>query len=57
MKVVLKVFKWDDDLAVELPQELVDRLALKEGDELDILAGSTVEAEVGTIETPTSRPR
>lgn len=38
MKVVLKVFKWDDDLAVELPKELVDRLSIKEGNELEILA-------------------
>lgn len=37
MKVVLKVFKWDDDLAVELPQDLVDQLALKEGDEIEIV--------------------
>ncbi|MDN3279518.1 AbrB/MazE/SpoVT family DNA-binding domain-containing protein [Frankia sp. RB7] len=44
MEVVLKVFKWDDDLAVELPQELVDQLALKEGDELEIIAGPAVEA-------------
>ncbi|QFI77206.1 AbrB/MazE/SpoVT family DNA-binding domain-containing protein [Bradyrhizobium betae] len=33
----MKVFKWDDDLAVELPQELVDRLSLKEGDEIEIV--------------------
>ncbi|MBR0837827.1 AbrB/MazE/SpoVT family DNA-binding domain-containing protein [Bradyrhizobium manausense] len=48
----MKVFKWDDDLAVELPKELVDQLALKEGDELDILVAPAVEAEVGTKETP-----
>ncbi|MBR0850901.1 AbrB/MazE/SpoVT family DNA-binding domain-containing protein [Bradyrhizobium diazoefficiens] len=43
----MKVFKWDDDLAVELPKELVDRLGLKEGDELDIVAAPAVEPEVG----------
>ena len=37
MKFVLKVFKWDDDLAIELPKELVDRLALKEGDDIEIV--------------------
>lgn len=37
MTVTLKVFKWDDDLAIELPQELVDRLALKEGDDIEIV--------------------
>jgi len=50
VKVVLQVFKWDDDLAVELPQELIDHLALKEGDELEILAVPTVEAGVPSDE-------
>jgi antitoxin component of MazEF toxin-antitoxin module len=45
VKVVLKVLKWDEDLAVELPQELIDHLGLKEGDELEILADPAVEAE------------
>lgn len=40
MVVVLKVFKWNDDLAVELPQELIDQLALKDGDELEIVAAT-----------------
>lgn len=40
MVVVLKVFKWDGDLAVELSQELVDQLALKDGDELEIVAAT-----------------
>ncbi|WP_156947236.1 AbrB/MazE/SpoVT family DNA-binding domain-containing protein [Bradyrhizobium sp. WSM3983] len=40
MVVVLKVFKWNDDLAVELPQELINQLALKEGDELEIVAAT-----------------
>lgn len=44
LKVVLKVFKWDNDLAVELPQELVDQLALKEGDELEIVAAVAAES-------------
>lgn len=44
MKVVLKVFKWDGDLAVELSQELVDQLALKEGDELEIVAAVDAES-------------
>ena len=47
MAIVLKVFKWEDDLAVELPAELVGQLALKEGDELEILAARTVETEGG----------
>lgn len=32
------MFKWDDDLAVVLPQELIDQLALQEGDEIEIVA-------------------
>lgn len=40
MAVVLKVFKWNDDLAVELRQELIDQLALKGGDELEIVAAT-----------------
>ncbi|MGQ0685365.1 AbrB/MazE/SpoVT family DNA-binding domain-containing protein [Bradyrhizobium sp.] len=34
----MRVFKWDDDLAVLLPESLIDRLKLKEGDEIDIVA-------------------
>ena len=42
----MRVFRWGDDLAVQLPQELVDRLGLKEGDELNVVAakGGTAEA-------------
>lgn len=53
MKVVLKVFKWDDELAVELPQELVDQLALKEGDELEISSVPAREAEDAEIQSRT----
>ncbi|WP_298240502.1 AbrB/MazE/SpoVT family DNA-binding domain-containing protein [uncultured Bradyrhizobium sp.] len=44
----MKVFKWDDDLAVVLPQELIDRLTLKEGDEIEIVTiiGSASAAEI-----------
>lgn len=38
--VVLKVFKWNDDLAVELRQELINQLARKDGDELEIVAAT-----------------
>ncbi|WP_271523903.1 AbrB/MazE/SpoVT family DNA-binding domain-containing protein [Bradyrhizobium sp. CCBAU 53380] len=43
----MKVFEWDDDLAVVLPQELIDQLALKEGDEIEIVAtgGSATTSE------------
>ncbi|NUS18761.1 MAG: AbrB/MazE/SpoVT family DNA-binding domain-containing protein, partial [Mesorhizobium sp.] len=43
----MKVFKWDDDLAVVLPQELIDQLALKEGDDIEIVdtGGSATTSE------------
>ncbi|WP_375306198.1 AbrB/MazE/SpoVT family DNA-binding domain-containing protein [Bradyrhizobium sp. A11] len=46
MEVVLKVFKWGDDLAVELPEELVSQLGLKEGDELNIVAPGEAQPAV-----------
>lgn len=45
MNAMLKVFNWDDDLAIELPQELVDRLALKEGEEIEIVAAEDASKE------------
>ena len=33
----MKVFKWGDDLAVELPKALVEEMGLVEGHELDIV--------------------
>jgi antitoxin MazE len=32
----MKVEKWGDDIAIRLPPEIVERLDLKEGDEVDI---------------------
>jgi antitoxin MazE len=40
----MRVFKWDDDLAVELPQELIEQMGLIEGDELVV-----VETEGKTV--------
>jgi antitoxin MazE len=44
MEGTMLVSKWDDSLAVRLPQTLVDELGLKEGDELKV-----VEATKGQI--------
>ncbi len=33
----MKVFRWGDDLAVELPKALVEKMGLVEGDELEIV--------------------
>jgi antitoxin component of MazEF toxin-antitoxin module len=48
MKAPLRVFKWDDDLAIELPQELVDRLALKEGDEIEVVGADDASDKPGS---------
>lgn len=57
----MKVFKWDDDLAVVLPQELIDQLGLKEGDDIEVVAadGSTTPAEPKDLSgsRPKSPPR
>jgi antitoxin MazE len=34
METVMKVSKWGNSLAIRLPAEVVERLGLKEGDEL-----------------------
>jgi len=43
----MQVSKWGNSLAVRLPKALVDRLGLKEGDELSVVAakGDTIEVE------------
>ena len=33
----MQVFRWDDDLAVHLPNELVEKMGLSDGDELNIV--------------------
>ena len=35
----MKVSKWGNSLAIRLPAELVERLGLKEGDEIDYQTG------------------
>jgi antitoxin MazE len=36
MEVAVQVSKWGNSLAVRLPKDVVERLGLKEGDELDV---------------------
>jgi antitoxin MazE len=33
----MQVFKWGDDLAVRLPEELIEKMGLKAGDEINIV--------------------
>jgi antitoxin MazE len=47
-EAAMQVSKWGNSLAVRLPKALVDKLGLKEGDELDVVA-----AKSGTIEVET----
>lgn len=44
----MQVSKWGNSLAVRLPKDLVDRLGLKEGDELNVIAASKETIEIET---------
>jgi antitoxin MazE len=37
MEAAMKVLKWDDNLAVMLPEELIEQMSLSDGDELRIV--------------------
>jgi antitoxin MazE len=58
MEAMMKVFKWGDDLAVQLPEALVDQLGLKEGDELNLVAAEdgVIEGETGKTSPEGARP-
>jgi antitoxin MazE len=51
----MRVFKWEDGLAVLLPKALVDQLGLKEGDELAIVAAEKGRIDVEARETRRQR--
>jgi len=51
----VQVSKWGNSLAVRLPKALVDRLGLKEGDELTVVAAKGDTIEVETRETQRRR--
>lgn len=42
----MRVSKWGDSLAVRLPKELVEAMALKSGDELDVVATENGRCEL-----------
>ena len=46
----MRVFNRDDDLAVLLPEVLVEKLRLKEGDELEVVAAGKDEITVAKID-------
>ena len=47
----MKVARWGNSLAVRLPRTLVDELALKDGDEVELVAGAGGRIEVVRDET------
>ena len=46
----MQVSKWGNSLAARLPKALVEKLGLKEGDELTLVAAGTGTLEVETKE-------
>ena len=46
----MRVFKWGDNLAVQLPQALVDQFGLKEGDELEVVEASKQQIAVEKVD-------
>jgi antitoxin MazE len=52
MERAMQVSKWGNSLAVRLPKALVEKLGLKEGDQLNVVA-----ARDGAIEVETSEDR
>jgi antitoxin MazE len=44
LEEVMKVSKWGNSLAIRLPADLVERLGVKEGDELEATPGMREEA-------------
>jgi antitoxin MazE len=51
----MQISKWGNSLAVRLPKALVDRLGLKEGDELEVVAAANGVIEVETKEARRQR--
>jgi antitoxin MazE len=45
LKVAMQVSKWGNSLAVRLPKALVDKLGLKEGDQVDVAVTRQDEVE------------
>ncbi len=56
----MKIFKWDDnsgDLGVCLPDDLVERLGLKEGDEVEVTADASGALLIAkAVQPPVSDP-
>jgi antitoxin MazE len=42
----MRVAKWDDSLAVRLPEAVVEALGLEEGDDIEIRAAGSVRRQM-----------
>jgi antitoxin MazE len=50
MELAMQVSKWGNSLAVRLPKALVEKLGLKQGDQLNVVAAKDGAIEVETNE-------
>jgi antitoxin MazE len=50
MEPVMRVSRWGNNLAVRLPKALVERLGLKEGDQLNVVAAKDGAVKVEASE-------
>jgi antitoxin MazE len=57
MEIVMKVSKWGNSLAIRLPVELVEKLGIKEGDELYSIPGISEEPSVKIAKKVTREER
>lgn len=48
----MRVSRWGDSLAVRLPRELVERMGLAEGDEVEVTAAGEQAVTVAKAEDP-----
>jgi antitoxin MazE len=48
----MRVAKWEDGLVVRLPEAVVDRLGLKEGDDVEIRVAGARALEVQRVTVP-----
>jgi antitoxin MazE len=53
----MRVFKWGNDLAVQIPEELVLALDLKAGDEIDVRITRRHSVEAGRSEVASTMTR
>ena len=53
----MRVFKWGNDLAVQIPEEIVRALDLKAGDEIDVQISRKCGVEVDTSEVASKMTR